>query len=377
MNDDGFVVGDFIEVRRRGKRGIFTADYNHQGRHHRRSLKTTNRKLAERRAWELHEKLLRNEIVAPVKSLPLEEAVNLYVSFLRTEGRSPKTITKYESELKRIAAYMRKRRVATPDQITPLLFDGYREHRRVEDGITPRTSQNLAIVVKQFLRFLLTRRAIAVNPLADIRLPKVRINSHPAASGEQVDGILGSIDGPLFAIIAALAFTGMRLDEAIRLRLERVKLDSREIKLAAGLGSTLKTDDSTRDIPIHPRLLPIVAAVIGTRDQGLVFQNPQGGIWNPRRVNELFKNAAGVLKYVVGRKNLGLTVHALRRFFETSALDAGVPGPLVDRWMGHADATMKKHYYKTQLQQEWMSKLPFGNAAPADLERLNRKSSDD
>jgi integrase len=31
------------------------------------------------------------------------------------------------------------------------------------------------------------------------------------------------------------------------------------------------------------------------------------------------------------------TLHSLRRFFKTFCMDAGVPKPMVDAWLGHAD----------------------------------------
>jgi integrase len=48
----------------------------------------------------------------------------------------------------------------------------------------------------------------------------------------------------------------------------------------------------------------------------------------------------------VGRKPNGLVIHSLRHFFETRAVDSGVPQFVVDQWMGHAGhGLMGRTYY--------------------------------
>ncbi len=367
-NNDTFIAGDNIRVTRRGKRGVFTADFNHGALHRRRSLKTTNRKEAERRAWALHEKLRAGTCQAPIKSVPLDVGLRLYMEYLRAEDRSPKTLVKYKGELRRVVAFMTSKHVSTPDQITPLLYDEYRTFRKDHDNLAAYTAWNLAIVAKQWLRFLLGRKAIAVNPLGDLSLRKPRRNRHPATTSEQVSAILRQLFGSYYALVATLAFTGMRLGEALQLRVEHISLAGGIISLTPDM--KLKTENASRKIPIHPRLAAILSAIIAGRTSGVVFQNSRGKPWDPRRVNVLFKQVAGQLGYTVGRKTLGLTVHSLRRFFKTTALDAGVPAPLANRWMGHADHSIDFHYYDPQKQQQWMERLPFGNASADDLRHI-------
>lgn len=67
----------------------------------------------------------------------------------------------------------------------------------------------------------------------------------------------------------------------------------------------------------------------------------------------------------MGRENLGVTLHALRRFFKTTCLDAGVPKPMVDIWVGHETKNdIDHHYYRPQRAEAWMAKVPFGNPTP-------------
>ena len=51
-------VGQFTTVFRRGKKGTYTADFHHDGEHCRRSLRTSNLKVARQRAIELERESL-------------------------------------------------------------------------------------------------------------------------------------------------------------------------------------------------------------------------------------------------------------------------------------------------------------------------------
>jgi len=92
---------------------------------------------------------------------------------------------------------------------------------------------------------------------------------------------------------------------------------------------------------------------------------------NHRDINEQFQALAKQHGFIVGRKNVGLTVHALRRTFKTCCFDAGVPKPMLDRWIGHEDQNdMDVFYYDPQKSKEWMERVPFGEPNGQDLKAL-------
>src|SRR4051812_42436012 len=110
-----------------------------------------------------------------------------------------------------------------------------------------------------------------------------------------------------------------------------------------------------RKIPIHPRLAKILAAgkswsssaaakagAAAASSRPYFFcaspspKFPSGGHHiNTKHMNDDLQKLAKSLGIRVGRKNDGLVVHSLRHFFETQAVDAGVPQFVVDAWMGH------------------------------------------
>jgi integrase len=151
----------------------------------------------------------------------------------------------------------------------------------------------------------------------------------------------------------------MRLGEAVMLSGEHIDFDRSVIRLFPIGSLRLKSEAAQREIPMHSVVHRVLSEALGGRQRGLVFKTRSGIAINPRTVNSQFVEAARSLGMNVGRRDLGLTVHALRRFFKTSCYDAGVPKPLIDRWLGHSDRGMDAFYYRTDKASQWMSRLPF------------------
>ncbi len=361
-----FTVGGDIRVRPRGVRGVYTADFQEKGKHRRRSLGTRNRREAEKRAWRLYEHL-QQKIVMPeseISETGFDAGVTMYVDYLRAEGRSPKTLGKYQQELTRCFNYMTtERRMASPGDISPSDFDLYRRYLIEEHHLEPYTIYNLSIIVKQCLAYLESRHLIKTNRLKEVVVRKPRRRRHPAATPDQVAAILAKVDREVLPIVKVLSFTGMRLGEAAMLHAEHVDLKRDMIRLFPIGQLRLKTESAQREIPLHPVVRRVLVGAMGDRKRGLVFRNSFGRPINPRTVNVKFIEAADSLGMVVGRRNVGLTVHALRRFFKTTCYDAGTPKPLIDRWLGHADDGMDGFYYDTNKSNYWMSCLPFNDIA--------------
>ena len=160
----------------------------------------------------------------------------------------------------------------------------------------------------------------------------------------------------------------MRIGEVVALRLQDVDLNEGIIHIRRCSDWDPKTEGSERDVPIHARLL----AFLKTKPKGKggwFFNAPASRLFpegdhslNPRDINAQFQALAKTRGFAVGRDDHGLTLHALHRFFNSFCLDAGVPKPMVDAWMGHQDQSdMDAFYYNSQKSKEWMARVPFDN----------------
>src|SRR5580704_7401992 len=96
---DRIPVGEHVTIYWRGKRKIWTADFFENERHQRQSLKTTNKKIAIRRALVLDSKLTSGTYQPPVPAIMITCAKQQYIDHLEAEGRARKTIVRYQGEL--------------------------------------------------------------------------------------------------------------------------------------------------------------------------------------------------------------------------------------------------------------------------------------
>lgn len=161
-------VGDRVTIYPRGAKKIWIADFWLDGTHRRVSLKTSSKKVAVGRATKLAADLTHGTYHRPPPAVPVRQAVDDYMTYLKTEDRARRTVVKYRGVLDRFVEYLAGRRVTRLGQVTAGLFDAYRAKRREERH--RKTVYNEGVIIKQLFRWARTRKLIVENPLADIKL---------------------------------------------------------------------------------------------------------------------------------------------------------------------------------------------------------------
>lgn len=149
-------VGEFTTIYKRGEKGIYTADFHHNGKHCRRSLYTNNLKVARKRAVELERQILNGEPVVPTtngKSAQdnIRPVIDEFLAHLETEDRRPKTLKKYRGILENFASFAQiqnMRRLADADM---RIIDKFRAHRKPLIG--PKSMHNEGVVLKGFFEW--------------------------------------------------------------------------------------------------------------------------------------------------------------------------------------------------------------------------------
>lgn len=383
--DNRISIGEHVVLVQRGSRGIWTADFhfidnNGVRKHGRRSFRTRNRRIAEQKARELENHLATGEFrIQPVKSMSIDESITAFIASKKADGRSHKTLIKYEGELRNFAKHLKEKcGITAPGRISVWNWDKYKAHRTNVDGRNAYTVYNYGIIIRTWLKWCKRRGIIPANPLTDLESNMPRRQRHPAATMAQVNVILAGAVALTFAVLATAAFTGLRIGEITALLKNDVDLEAGIIHVRRREAWGPKTESSERDVPIHRRLLAIL--LVMPKNRGSYFfspppskQFPEGGHHiNPRDFNVEFQTIAAANGFPVGRKDAGLTQHALRRFFKTFCLDSGVPKPMVDSWLGHQDqSNMDYFYYDSQKSKEWMARVPFGEPSDQDLRQLS------
>ncbi len=359
-----------VRIYTRGKKKIYCADFWYRGKHRRESLRTKNLRTAQIRANELLRHL--DDQIGSSQSMPakIAEARTLFLDYLRTESRRPKTIKKYAGFLRAFEAFCNDRQILALRHVSSLHIDRFRAQRKPTHAA--KSMQNEGVMLKAFFRWAKQRKLSAENPLAEMRFAKPVTPTREAPTLAQVDAILATATGERRTELAILAFTGMRVGDVQRLRREDVDLVGNWIHVVSRDGLETKTGLS-RKVPIHPRLRGLLNAKRPGKGPWYFCARPSkkfpaGDHWiNTKRVNEDFISVLKTLGIPAGRFE-GFTVHSLRSFFKTFCVNARIPKPVVDIWQGHALGNSASNaYYKLsdEQSQSFMAEVPFGTGKPA------------
>jgi integrase len=371
MNDEERIrIGEHVVIYRRGRRGIWTAEFHRDGKHCRRSLKTSNKKPALQRAIRLEHELTSGTFKPPTPATMISDGKKQYFEYLKTEGRARNTIVRYQGELNCFEVFCRGRGIRQVAQITPSVLDAYRAERQKTHHV--KTVYHETVVVKQFVRWCESRHLMAENLLRTYRVSKPISQPKPAPTLGELQRIFAEATPERRLIFAVLAFTGLRVGELQKLRQEDIDLLNAWVRVVSRPGAETKTRQS-RQVPIHPVLLKLLGRV-RRRNGQFFFSAARSGKYpdgdhqvSPRHLNEGFQSIAERLGMPVGRES-GYTLHSLRRFFETFCVNSGAPQRAIDAWMGHSGGkSMAAVYYSLSDidSQAMIAKIPFSIELPA------------
>jgi integrase len=360
-------IGDKVQIRRRGKRGKYVAEFWHAGQHRRRSLQTTRLDIARQRAILLEAELLTGAYKPRPKHIALAYAVDEYLTEKKNQGLKPKSLIKYKDWLYSLRDFATRQEVRFLNQFTDRVFEDFRAHRKKTQK--PKSMYTGLTIVKQFAKWASGggRDYLPSNPVARCKVMKPYVPPKFTPTLEQVNAILDKATGDRKSQYALAAFSGIREEELMMLGPASVDRKGGWIQIAARDQWTPKTRQA-RKIPIHVRLneilegkLPPTVPYYFCSAPSPKYPNGDHFI-NGKHMNDDLQKLAKSLGIPVGRKNDGLVFHSLRHFFETRCVDSGVPQFVVDAWMGHAGgSSMGRVYYglTDAKSQEYMKQVKF------------------
>lgn len=159
-----------------------------------------------------------------------------------------------------------------------------------------------------------------------------------APTWEEMDRVVEAANGWYRNLFLILRYTGLRKNQAMRLRWEDFDLDNAQLTIRPALGKS-RQERAGRHIPISPHLVAEMAGW-GIRE-GLVIKAPGAG----RRVDHeslrLLWKRAGVREAIWnqreedGRRVLGHPTHAFRKGIESRLIEAGAHFLAVEFLLGH------------------------------------------
>lgn len=360
---------DFVKARPEGRKGNYVAHYVRDGKHYKRALKTRRREVALKGAMKLEELLQHGTVAERPAKILISKAVGEFIAGKLQEGVAAKTKVKYDRELEEFAEFAAGQNVTFIDRITDRLFLAYRacrQQRQLNATGRPLHEKSLytgCMIIRGFVRWCVRQKYLATNVLESVRTPKPPLHRHFAPDRHQVDAILANSTGSMRNMLATLAFTGMRSGELQMLRCTDVDLAGNWIHVQT-LKAKLTRTRPIRRVPIHPKLRPFVEQSLGSwaGTKQLLFSGTGNEPIDCGKLNLYLQRVARSLGFPVRRANDGFVVHSLRHYFETVAVNSGVPQRAIDAWLGHSgDRSMGAVYYRLtdEESQNLITKVNF------------------
>lgn len=275
----------------------------------------------------------------------LDEAITKYRESLEISGRSPATLHTNSITLNYFNKYLQSKynSMVYLDEVTTRDIEDFFKYLKHERNNTSNTIETHSRKIKAFFNYAIKYGCIQINPILPI--PKIRYIHKPRLylTYQEVEKIVSVIASPMLKVyFTTLYFTGLRLSESLKLKLEDVDLENNMINLNYGKGG------KSRVIPISDKLKTILMGYIqnirpdveGTH----FFSTKQTGKLSERYVWHTLKEALKILNW----EERGITTHTFRHSFAGNLVKKKVNIRAVQKLLGHYDISVTAIYLNAE-----------------------------
>jgi site-specific recombinase XerD len=264
--------------------------------------------------------------------VPLDPLFEEYIAAQRRRRRSPLTLKAVEHALRTAQRWLDIEQIA-PTELSLLQCERY------FDALLER---NAVSTVRRHLAYLRAAYSYAVrhelvhrDPTAEVRLPRLPDHEPVTYSNEQLRSIYAAIrterERTAFFL---LAFAGLRLGEAARLRWRDVDFEHRQLRVNG-------KSDKQRLVPLHPQLHHVLGEDSTHSHKGqTVIVSISGRPLEPVTLGR-------AVRALVDRAGIEIDApsHAFRRTLATTLYEEGVRTRVIERIMGWAPRRMYERHY--------------------------------
>lgn len=274
------------------------------------------------------------EVQDPLKKLETE---------LKIRGFTQRTIHTYCYQNRKFLEFIKKSHLQTTQEDVKL----YLAHLMADKTLKP-SSVCLAISAMKFY----FEKVINMPILVGITPPKLEKKIPTVLTKEEVRKLIDSVKNPKHRLFLELLYgTGLRVSEAVSLRLGDLDFTERIGKLISGKGR------KDRYFIISERLELSIQAYLKARSETSEYLFPVGDgkdHLSVRMAQKLVKDAAK--RAAVNKR---VFCHALRSSFATHLLEAGTDIRMIQELLGHADLSTTQRYTKVSTEQLKKIKSPL------------------
>ncbi len=304
---------------------------------------------------------------------PMQEVFNRYINYLEVErNASPYTVRNYTTDLLGFFQFVKGRGIVSLKEVDRNVLRDYLSHL-MEQGFVKASIARKLSAIRSFYRYLEREEILTANPVQKTSSPKL---DRRLPSFLSIDEMARLLEAPDLAtprgqrdraFMELLYASGLRVSELVSLNLERVKLDTREIRVL-GKGSkermVLMGEPAARAITAYlnqgrPELL-------GEKRSNALFLNRYGERLTERSVQSILEKYANI--FGIEKK---VHPHMLRHTFATHLLDGGADLRVVQELLGHASLSSTQiytHVSKSQAKKVYLSAHPMAQERGNKLE---------
>ncbi|KPJ68915.1 hypothetical protein AMJ44_05075, partial [candidate division WOR-1 bacterium DG_54_3] len=262
---------------------------------------------------------------------PKNELIIKFINYLKTERNySSHTISNYQRDLSFLINFLKGKKIDLPAAREYLLaLEKKRYSRR---SIARKLSS-----ARSFFRFLMREKLVDQNPFENLLTPKLPKKLPNFLYPEELKSLLEAPDlkSPAGmrerAVLEVIYGTGLRVTEVIRMNINDIDFDEREIKvLGKGSKERIVLFGSHARNALHKYMKEGRPHLISAKKTPALFLNRRGGRLTPRSIERMighYSKKAGIAKRV--------TPHTLRHSFATHLLAGGADLRMVQELLGH------------------------------------------
>lgn len=225
----------------------------------------------------------------------MENWLEQYLIYLKeVKSVSENTYQAYATDLRQFLSYLLKEKITEFSKITDTRMQAYLLYQKKQKKSAATISRSFA-AIKNFISFLIRKRAMEEDPTEGIHPPKVDKVTPKSISYEQMTALLeapnlGTMAGRRDrAILELLYATGIKASELIQLRIEDVNLSFGSIRIDhEGKGRVLPLGQTVKKALIE--YLEDVKLV--QPDQKILFSNRMGTGFTRQGIYKLVKEYA-------------------------------------------------------------------------------------
>lgn len=275
----------------------------------------------------------------------MEKQIPRFMTYLmQVKNASKSTMSSYERDLKRLAAFLAAKGIHAPEDVTATSLNSYILFLEREGFSTATVSRNVASM-KAFFHYLCDTDRRFQDPTSQIRAPRIDRKAPEILTVEEVESLLEQPDPEMpkgirdKAMLELLYATGMRVTELITLKTEDLNQRLSYVICRDG--------ERERVIPYGPKAREALEIYLGSArkellkegDSVYLFVNCSGRLMSRQGFWKLIKQYAAKAGI-----ETDITPHTIRHSFAAHLVQNGADLKAVQEMMGHADITTTQTY---------------------------------